>query len=159
MFSRNTKIKEKFLKISREHEIIKDYVLKFQDILYDKSANPMRALRKAVKSFEHDLLAHFKLEETFIFPTALLCMQDIHIVDLVLTLQKSHGHFERDMRDLLNMIQDTDNAQKDIPEHIKAHVSAFSKNMLEHAEYEMNDLFPKLDENKRANEIIQGFVE
>jgi len=158
MFSRKETVDRQYLKISREHQIVKDYFLKFQQILFEEKSNTMKMLRKSVKHFEEELLSHFRLEEIFIFPTALLCIPDITTVDLVLKLQKEHGLFERDMKTLLTMIEDTPGTVKEIPDPIRTALSSLTTAFIHHAENEMNVLFPEIDNDERANKIIEGFV-
>lgn len=158
MFSRKETIDRQYLKISREHQIVKDYILKFQNILFEEKSNTMKLLRNAFKHFEEDMISHFRLEEIFIFPTALLCIPDITTADLVLKLQKEHGYFERDLKAILQMIEDTPKPVKEIPDPIKKVIGSFSTSFIHHAENEMNVLYPEIDNNKRANEIIDGFV-
>ncbi|HDQ45695.1 MAG TPA: hemerythrin domain-containing protein [bacterium] len=148
------KYSEAFLKASKEHVIVNQYVSKLKAVL--ESEDGIR-LRQAVATLEADLTDHFNLEERILFPTALLCLPSLEMADRILGLTREHGVFESDVQAILHVVRspETDRA---IPPELKTRVQDFIDRLDAHARIEMDDLFPKMDRDKRSLAVIRDLL-
>ena len=156
---RNKKVDATFLNISKEHTLIQKYLIEFEAILNQGFlSHSFLELKKSIKTFKGDFLDHFQLEETFLFPTALLCIPSVENIDLILCLQKEHGCFEKEIEFILEQVRIQPEKDLQIHEILFKQLSDFTARMSAHAETEMSQLFPQLDADSRAQEIIHGFT-
>lgn len=154
------KVDGRFLKISREHEIINKYLQSFQEIIdQGMLADTFSVVTDQMKTFRQDIENHFEVEELFLFPTALLCIPSVPMIDLILRLQKEHGMFLKDVERIEELVRSQPEGDKQIHELLFTMIENFTGLMEQHARDEMNDLFPQLDDNKRAQEIIKDYTE
>lgn len=146
---------EAFLKVSKEHTIVKKYIDNLKSVL--ESDNCVQ-LQEAVKNMKADLIDHFNLEERIIFPTALICLPSLEMADRIIRLSREHGAFESDVPTMLQFVECHDPDQP-IGQELKTFILHFIERIERHARIEMEDLFPKMDRNKRCLKIIQDLLE
>ena len=150
---------QNFLRISQEHTLIYEYIEKLEKIINrQKHSKLFTKLKSIVLKLENDIYDHFILEERVFFPTTLLCIPSLETIDLVLKLQKEHGFLERDMQKILDFIHDQPNKDQAIHEPLLAILRQFVKILKDHADEEINTLFPKLEADKKSNEVIKDLV-
>ncbi|MBN1894801.1 hemerythrin domain-containing protein [bacterium] len=157
MFKRK-KVTEAFLKLSMEHVQVLDHIQKLQDVLNGKKTGMGVRLRKEAALFARDMRRHFELEEMVLFPTAMICIPALENIDRVLVLQKEHGAFETEMDDLLEVLTNPAQMKKRPSDALIRRVQSLIRRIRKHADIEMRDLFPRLDDSRRAQKIIRGFV-
>jgi len=157
MFKR--KVDEKFLKISQEHTLILDYIVRFEDVLdKDASTGAVADLTTILPSFEKDIEEHFLLEEQVLFPAALTCLKDLDVIDKVLLLQKEHGYFERDLEFICRLVENHPDDVKKIPAECHQRLQAYTEALKEHARVEMEDVFAAMDKSRRCQKLIEGLT-
>ena len=156
---RQEKITDQFLRISREHTLFVETISAIRKWLSsaDKHA-ALSGLKSLIPKLQNDMDEHFQLEEQFLFPTALLTMRDIHIVDMVLALQKEHGCFETDIRKIHDAFRSIPKSQTTLTKDLSGMLHEFCDSFEKHADIEMSSLFARMDRNRRCKAIIRGFV-
>ena len=154
------KVDGRFLKISKEHEIVKHYLQSFQQVI-DQGilADTFPAVKDKMKTFRQDFEHHFEVEELFLFPTALLCISTFSVIDLILKLQKEHGMFLKDVERIEDLVRSQREDDKQMHELLFNQIKQFTIEMEQHVKDEMNILFPQLDGNDRALQIIKDYSE
>jgi len=157
MFKRR-KVSEAFLKLSMEHTQVLDHLKQLQAILKGKKTGMGRRLGRETAAFARDLRKHFELEEMVLFPTAMICIPALENIDRVLVLQKEHGIFETEMEDLLQVLRNPAQMNKRPSDALIRCFQSLIRRLKKHADIEMRDLFPRLDDSRRAQKIIRGFV-
>jgi hemerythrin-like domain-containing protein len=157
MFKRK-KVTEAFLKLSMEHTQVLDHLQQLQAILNGKKTGMGKQLAKEAALFTKDMRKHFELEEMVLFPTAMICIPELENIDRVLVLQKEHGVFETEIEALLQVLANPAQMKKRPSDALIRRVQALIRRLKRHADIEMLDLFPRLDDSRRAQKIIRGFV-
>jgi iron-sulfur cluster repair protein YtfE (RIC family) len=155
MHFREEKIEGKFLKIAQEHEIVMAHLSKLKEILKNPR-DGLKRLEEMLSVFQSDMRHHFKIEERFLFPAALLSMPTIEIVDMIMMLEKEHGYTERDIQTLKSLVEN--HPEGSSAEEIMDLLEKIAADIEKHALIEIEDLFPKMDDNKRCRKIIQGIL-
>ncbi len=159
MFKRK-KFTDAFLQLSKEHIIYQQYINQLNDLIQEGTdVGNFNLLKKIVLNIKNDLLDHFQLEEQVLFPAALLSLPSVAMADQILYLTREHGAFERDTETLIQIVKCQPGDNPDIPQLLIDFLKTYTDNLDKHARTEMEDLFPKLDEDKRCIEIIRDFVE
>lgn len=157
--SAQKKVDEQFLRMSMEHTLILEAIRSFEEILSKPDApQSFLNLKEKMKTFEKDCEDHFNLEEKVLFPAALACLSSLEIVDTVLLMQKEHGYLERDLDDLLTLIQNQPKKMPTIPEEIQDPFISFCALLKEHADVEMEDIFRPMDESRHCRKFLKGFM-
>jgi iron-sulfur cluster repair protein YtfE (RIC family) len=155
---RKEKVEGRFLKIAQEHNQVLDYLDRITNLLAsEKSGSACSYMKNLLKEFKADLLHHFKIEEHFLFPAALLSMPGIDLTDMILSMQKEHGFFERDIgviEEQLLEIPDKDPIPDDLSRLLKKLITDLEK----HADTEIDQLFPRMEANKKCSKIIKGIL-
>ncbi|MBN2104031.1 hemerythrin domain-containing protein [bacterium] len=154
MSFRKDKVESKFIRIAQEHEIVLDYLEKLKSMLNLAPRDRLQKLREMLPVFKSDMRHHFQIEERFLFPAALLAMPSVELVDRVLMLQKEHGYTERDMDILEKMVEN----EPEETEAIFQLMSDIIEDTERHAKIEMDDIFPKMDADKKCQKIISGII-
>jgi iron-sulfur cluster repair protein YtfE (RIC family) len=155
---RQEKIEGRFLKIAQEHEQVLDYLDRIKHFLDPgKTAADFSEIQNLFTKFKPDILHHFKIEERFLFPAALLSMPEIELTDMILTLQKEHGFFERDIGMIENAISENPAGNR-IPDELKKLLKKLIADLENHAAIELDQLFPRMDANKKCSKIIKGIL-
>lgn len=144
------------LKLSREHQIISDYVVRF----FRNMKTPDPAFQEELRSFlgfmNKDLTRHFVMEELLFFPAALNGAPSYETSLLVLTLQKEHGSLETRLKAIQAM-------EKRVKEE-KARDAALKKigdfltALKNHARREVTELFPLINENEQCMALLKEYV-
>lgn len=157
MFQR--KVDEKFLKISQEHTLISDYIIRFEELLIkDASAGSVADLMAVLPSFEKDIEEHFLLEEEILFPAALTCLKDLDVIDKVLLLQKEHGYFEKDLEFICTTLKNQPEDATNMPVDCRQRLQAYTEALKEHARVEMEDIFAEMDKSRQCQKLIEGLT-
>jgi iron-sulfur cluster repair protein YtfE (RIC family) len=155
MHLREEKIEGKFLKIAQEHEIVMAHLSKLKEILKNPR-DGLKMLEEILPVFQSDMRQHFKIEERFLFPAALLSMPSVEIVDMITILVKEHGYTERDIQALKSLVENQPDGSS--AEEIMDLLEKITGDIEKHALIEIEDLFAKMDNNKRCRKIIQGIL-
>ena len=152
MHFRKERIEGKFLKIAQEHEIVMAHLSKLKEILKDRK----NGLGEMLPVFKSDMRQHFRIEERFLFPAALLSMPSIELVDMIMALGKEHGYTERDIQTLESLIEKKSDGSsaEDILDLLEKIIGDIEK----HALIEIDQLFPKMESDKKCRKIIQGIL-
>lgn len=152
---REEKIEGKFLKIAHEHEIVMAHLSNLKEILKDRK-NGLNRLEEMLPVFKSDMRQHFRIEERFLFPAALLSMPSIELVDMIMALTKEHGYTERDIQTLEFLVEKKSDASsvEDIMDLLEKIIGDIEK----HALIEIDQLFPKMDSDKKCRKIVQGIL-
>ena len=155
MHFRKERIEGKFLKIAQEHEIVMAHLSKLKEILKDRK-NGLKRLGEMLPVFKSDMRQHFRIEERFLFPAALLSMPSIELVDMIMALGKEHGYTERDIQTLESLIEKKSDGSsaEDILDLLEKIIGDIEK----HALIEIDQLFPKMESDKKCRKIIQGIL-
>ena len=157
MFKR--KVDEKFLKISQEHTLISDYIVRFEELLAkDASPGAMTDLMTVLPSFENDIEEHFLLEEEVLFPAALTCLKNLDVIDRVLLMQKEHGYFERDLEFICTMVKNQPDDVENMPVECRQRLQTFTKALKEHARVEMEEIFAEMDKSRHCQKLIEDLT-
>lgn len=143
-----------FLRVSKEHAIMQEYVSDLRQVV---ESNDCRKLQKITENIRADFEDHFQIEEKIIFPAALLCLTTLETADLIITLSKEHGLFECDVQTIIQFV-DCESKNNSISTELKVFLEGFINRLEKHAKREMDELFPKLDTDKRAQKIIQDLL-
>lgn len=138
--SRLDNIKKMHIQFPEEIDILK----KSLPYLYeDESFNDVK---KVIKFFEEDITMHFKAEEDYLFPVALV-IGDLKIKKIVRDLQKEHIDVFSEMDKIKDIVIKPGFSFKD--KEVRDEFVRISKNALEkiiiHARKEDNELFPYLE--------------
>jgi hypothetical protein len=105
MESPSDSVNNPILKLSNEHRIIMNYVVRLEKALEEGDYSGLVASWKAVEvDFQREIQAHFSLEERVIFPSALLGLSTAESVVLVLSLQKEHGIVEGLLAEIVTLV-------------------------------------------------------
>jgi iron-sulfur cluster repair protein YtfE (RIC family) len=146
---------EAFLKVSKEHTIVKKYIWDLKSVL--ESDNCVQ-LQEAIQNIKADLLDHFNLEERIIFPAALICLPSLEMADRIIRLSREHGVFESDVPTIIQFVECHDPNQP-ISQELGMFIQNFIERLETHARIEMDELFPKMDQDKRCLKVIQDLLE
>ena len=138
--SRLDNIKKMHIQFPEEIDILK----KSLPYLYeDKSFNDVK---KVIQFFEEDIAMHFKEEEGYLFPVALV-IGDLKIKKIVRDLQKEHIDIFSEMDKIKEIVIKLGFSFKD--KEVRDEFVRISKNALEkiiiHARKEDDELFPYLE--------------
>jgi len=98
-------IKNPVEKISKEHQLINDYVVTFNKAYQSKDPEFFKGLVKFFKFLEKDLLAHFRFEEVVVFPAFIVGETSYNNILLVTGLLKEHGIIEEKLEYLAQEIR------------------------------------------------------
>lgn len=148
------KFDQAFLKVSKEHTIMQDYGAEIARVIAEDDCAELQRITKNIRS---DFEDHFQLEEKIIFPAALLCLSSLEISDLIISLTKEHGLFECDIQTIVQFV-DCEAKNNTISSELKTYLEDFVSRLEAHGKREMEDLFPRLDNDKRARQIIQDLL-
>ena len=149
-----------FLQISKEHKIVKEFITDFKSLIdAGPQAGNLQTLKDKTKILKEDLFEHFQLEEQVLFPAALLAMPSVELADRILLLTREHGAFERDVMTLKQIVACHPEKDPNIPQNTLDFLVTFVENLESHTRIEMDELFPRMDQNKKCTEVIRDFVD
>ncbi len=144
------------LKLSKEHQIIADYVVRFSRNM----KNPDPAFQEELQSFlsflNKDLKNHFKMEELLFFPAALNGDPTYTTSLLVLNLQKEHGVLETRLKSIQAMEKRL--KSKNRSDDALQEIGAFLEDIKNHARQEVTELFPLIDENEKCVALLKEYA-
>lgn len=157
MFKKN-QVNEKYLIASKEHTQVFNYLDTFKSYLKRGNTDfTVKDVKKTLTRFEKDIKDHFKLEEEVLFPAALVCMPSLEVIDQILSLQKEHGYFEKDLETLL-ILAGKYQKRKALIHAISALLKSFIGMMKAHARVEIEEIFHKMDNTNRCKKLIKGIT-
>ncbi len=152
------KVKEQFLRLSKEHILINEAIQPVEDCLNSSGQNFDReSFMPGFNKLGEELLEHFKIEEQVLFPAALMCMPSLELFDTILHLQKEHGYFEKDFDFLQKCLNTTNENENGINEIFEA-AALFLNKLKKHAQVEMDDIFHIMDKKKKCTRILKGYT-
>lgn len=144
------------LKLSKEHQIIADYVVRFSRNIQ----NPDPAFQEELQSFlsflKKDLTNHFRMEEILFFPAALNGNPTYTKSLLVLNLQKEHGVLETRLKSIQAMEKRLKSKNRS-DEALKI-IGDFLEDIKNHARKEVTELFPLIDENEQCVALLKEYA-
>ena len=144
------------LKLSKEHQIIADYVIRFSK----NKENPDPAFEEELHSFlaflKKDLEHHFRTEELLFFPAALNGDPSYTTSRLVLNLQKEHGVLETRLKLVLAMGKNL-REEKDREVALKK-IGVFFEHLKNHARQEITELFPLINANEQCVALLKQYA-
>lgn len=142
------------LRISGEHKIIFDYVVRFDKALSSGNYEQARVLiRLLSRHMQLDLIKHFELEEKILFPAALLSQPEPAVVELVLVLQKEHGLMKRDFQRLGDI-----SLSNEDPSAVIQMLKSFLDLLKQHTNREVTELFPWINKNPPCMALIEKYI-
>ena len=149
-------IDNKVLKLSREHQLIADYVVRF----FKNMKNPDPAFQEDLRSFlgflKKDLTRHFRMEELLIFPAALNGAPSYETCLLVLNLQKEHGNMETRLKAIQAMEKRV--REDDARDAALKKIGDFLTDLKNHARREATELFPLINENEQCMALLKTYA-
>jgi iron-sulfur cluster repair protein YtfE (RIC family) len=144
------------LKLSKEHQLINDYAVRFSK----NKKNPDEAFLKDLQTFlsflKKDLERHFRMEELVLFPAAINGIPSYATTLLVLNLQKEHGMLENELKTILALekhIKEESGRQK-----ILSKTGKFIEDLKNHARVEMTELFPMIDASGKCMALLNEYA-
>ena len=159
MFMIKRKVDAQYLKASQEHTIVYEYLDTLRSRINDEHAEAgLPQLKETLHAFEKAIQDHFELEEQALFPAALTCLPDLDVIDTVLCLQKEHGHLERDLDNILTLLQNQPSDKIAIPPKLIDNLKKYIELMDTHAHEEIDLLFNKMDQPKACQKLIKGLI-
>ncbi|NOY70380.1 MAG: hemerythrin domain-containing protein [Deltaproteobacteria bacterium] len=143
-------------KIAGEHKLITDYVERFLKAYKHRDKAFFGELSAFMSLMEKELYNHFSLEERVFFPAAVHGAKDYDITLMVLNLQKEHGLLETRLSGILKNKYAIVSGRMENP--LVKTIADFLKDLGSHAEMEMRDLFPAMDENIRCKTLMERYL-
>jgi iron-sulfur cluster repair protein YtfE (RIC family) len=146
-------------KLSGEHKIITDYVVKYNEKLKQKDEEFFNTLNEFLDFLKQDLLKHFEIEELVFFPAAILGAPSYETTLMVMSLQKEHGSLEKQLQLLIKELKDSGVTRDRFNDMGQELFKNFFEQLKIHAKRELIELFPMIDENPRSRSLIKSFAE
>lgn len=145
----------KLVRLSQEHKIILDFIARFDRLISTESYFELGQLMKNIYSFmEHDLEKHFMLEEENIFPVALQVDSSTEMRNLIEKLEEQHLNISRELSLILNMIKTSKWVTYNGKDEYIERVNKFLNKMRAHIKLELDELYPQLESNEEAVNMI-----
>lgn len=152
------KIRQAVEKQSREHEHIFLKAAHFdRSLLENRYSDIYVMIRSLTSLMELDLMKHFDQEEQLFYPAALLGVPDYEMTQLVLALQKDHGMLIREfelIRDEAVRMQEGHALDEKLVQRFKE----FLAHLQNHARWEADIFFPKLDKSAEAHAAMEAIL-
>ncbi len=155
-----TNIDNVVLTLSKEHKIVKDYVIDCRSILSRKGGEGLvEDLETLFGLMEKDLLRHFRFEEEIIFEAALSGEQDRLLLELVQRLKKEH----------IQMLDRAAGVRGRLASLVSSGIRTLDKETLEkidsllglvkhHAKEEIIHLFPVIDADRNKIQVLNRLL-
>jgi len=156
--SKISNVNNEIAKISREHKIITEYVVKFNQSLKNRDKKFFKGIADFFDFLEKDLLLHFQFEEIVIFPTAIVGESKYDNILMVMTLQKEHGMIENQLKNLMSEIKGLKQSHKKLTMELINKIKLFFNDLKTHAKREMTELFPMVDANPKSKALLKIYI-
>lgn len=150
-------INNQVAKIAKEHQIITDYVVKFNNSLKIRDKEFFKGIASFFDFLEKDLLKHFRFEEIVIFPASIVGESKYDNILLVMTLQKEHGILENQLQLLISELNDLKITHQKLSNEMIDKIRLFFDALKTHAKREMTDLFPMIDANPKSKALLEVY--
>jgi len=144
-------------KLSREHKLISDYVVKFAKGKLSMDEGFFSGLDAFLDFLKKDLLNHFELEEMVFFPAAAIGAASYDTTLMVLSFQKDHGILEKELENILARKEKAGKGKTD-PELIEI-LSGFFSALKVHAKREFVELYPLIDSDPRCKTLVKQYLQ
>jgi len=151
-------IKNPVEKISKEHQLINDYVVTFNKAYQSKDPEFFKGLVKFFKFLEKDLLAHFRFEEVVVFPAFIGGETTYNNILMVTELLKEHGIMEEQLEYLVKEIRRVAVSGDPMTNKLMNKIKKFIDLLSVHAKIELVDLFPAMSENVKSIEVLEVYI-
>jgi len=151
-------IKNPVEKISKEHQLINDYVVTFNKAYQSKDPEFFKGLVKFFKFLEKDLLAHFRFEEVVVFPAFIVGETTYNNILMVTGLLKEHGIMEEQLEYLVKEIRRVALSGEPMTSKLINKIKRFIELLSVHAKIELVDLFPAMSENFKSMEMLKVYI-
>jgi len=151
-------INNEIAKISKEHKIITEYVVKFNKSLKNRDKEFFKGIASFFDFLEKDLLLHFRFEEVVIFPAAIGGELKYNNILMVMTLQKEHGMIENQLKILMSEIKGLKRSHEKLTMELIDKIKLFFDVLKTHARREMTDLFPLVDANAKSKALLEIYI-
>lgn len=146
-------------KISKEHQIITEYVVKFNKSLKIRDKDFFKGILSFFNFLEKDLLRHFRFEEVVIFPASIAGDPQYGNILMVMSLQKEHGLLENQLQILSAEIYDLKRSREKLSNELINRIRIFLEELKKHAKREMTGLFPMVNANPRSKSLLPIYAE
>ena len=146
-------------KISKEHKIITEYVIKFNKSLKIRDKEFFKGILTFLNFLETDLLQHFRFEEVVIFPAAIAGDPQYGNILMVMSLQKEHGLLENQLQILSAEINALKISREKLSNELIERIRIFLEELKKHAKREMTDLFPMVNANPQSKSLLPIYAE
>ena len=145
-------------KIAKEHKIITDYVVKFNNSLKNRDKEFFKGISGFFDFLAKDLRGHFLFEEMVIFPAALAGEPAYENILMVMGLQKEHGALEENLDALIFQLNELKTSRQKLTNELINQIKAFFDTLKAHAKLEMTDLFPMVDANPKSKALVEKYA-
>ena len=152
------KIDNMVAKISKEHKIITDYVVKFNKSLQIRDKEFFKGIAAFFNFLKKDLLQHFRFEEVVIFPASIVAEPRYENILMIMSLQKEHGLLENQLQVLNAEINALKLAREKLSNELIERIKLFFDELKIHAKREMTDVFPMIDANPKSKALIEIYA-
>lgn len=149
-------IENAIAKLSGEHKLMTDYVERFSTAQKKRDKDFFGDLSSFMGLMEKELAKHFSLEERIFFPAAIHGTRDFDVTLMVLNLQKEHGFLETRLSNILKNKYAIVSGRMENP--LVGTIADFLRDLGSHAEVEMRDLFPAMDENIQCKTLMARYL-
>ena len=154
-----THIDNVVLTLSKEHKIIKDYVIGCRSILEGKERPPqVRDLEILFNFMEKDMLRHFRFEEEILFVGAVAGEQNENLTRLVRLLKSEHGAMKDQIRDVRSRLNDTPDQDNPVDDETLKMINGLMEAFKNHAREEIIHLFPAIDADKEKIRVVNRLL-
>jgi|GEM_PF-988584 len=154
-----THIDNVVLTLSKEHKIIKDYVIGCRSILEGKERPPqVRDLEILFNFMEKDMLRHFRFEEEILFIAAVAGEQDENLTRRVRLLKSEHGAMEEQIRIVRSRLNNTPDQDNPVDDETLKTINGLMETFKNHAREEIIHLFPVIDADKEKIRVVNRLL-
>lgn len=149
------------LTLSKEHKIIKNYVIECRKMLESQGHEyDTRNLGILFEFMAKDLIAHFRFEEDVLFEAALSGEQDHSLAELVRALKEDHVMIHDHIEELISEIKILIAQNKHVDQPANEKINLLIQLIKNHARNEMVNLFPVIDSDpskiRVLNKLLKG---
>ena len=149
-----------YLKQSREHKIIINYVYEFDKKLKDESEGSLlEYIEQKIPWLKKELIEHFHLEEKIFFPAILSEHHDVPCIKDILNLQKEHGSVEREVDHFIEHYNHRTAADSKHTSTIITLYKGIICTLRDHARFEVHHIFPLIDRMPKLRYKVDKFIE
>lgn len=155
--SKETKIDNVVLTLSKEHKIITNYVITYREMIEGFGSEYLAQTLSTLFSYmENDLSIHFNFENQILFRAALSTGNEIQ--GLIQELEKDHAWLLTEVDHISSYLKCLLKSQKNIDETIKVRIDIFIEKLKNHSRKEMKDLFPLIDSDEDKIKLINKLM-